>query len=202
MKKKSTVSICTALLLTACVTINIYFPAAAAEKMADEIIQDIQTEPTDKKEPEVKQEPEVKAYDWQLTMLYWVDQALNVVISPAHAENVNLAIDTAAIRSLRAGMQKRFSALQPFYAQGLIGIKSDGFVVVRNAGSVPLKDRNKVKKLVAAENSDRKKLYQAIANANGHPNWFGQIKTTFAKRWVSNAQTGWWYQTNGTWQQK
>jgi hypothetical protein len=28
-----------ALFLTACVTINIYFPAAAAEKVADEIIQ-------------------------------------------------------------------------------------------------------------------------------------------------------------------
>jgi len=197
MRKKSTLSMCTALLLTACVTINIYFPAAAAEKVADEIIQDIQTEPANKKEPEVK------AIDWQLTMLYWVDQALNMVIAPAHAENANLAIDTAEIRTLRAAMQKRFSALQPFYAQGLIGIKADGFVVVRNAGSVPLKDRNKVKKLVAAENSDRKKLYQAIANANGHPDWFGQIKTTFAKRWVSNAQAGWWYQThNGTWQQK
>jgi uncharacterized protein YdbL (DUF1318 family) len=136
-------------------------------------------------------------------MLHWVDQALNVVVSPAHAENANLAIDTAGIRSLRAGMQKRFSVLQPFYTQGFIGIRSDGFVVVRNVGSVPLKDRNKVNKLVAAENSDRKKLYQAIANANGHPNWFGQIKTTFAKRWVSNAQVGWWYQAhNGTWQQK
>ena len=38
MKKISTLS---ALLLTACVTINIYFPAAAAEKAADKIIGEV-----------------------------------------------------------------------------------------------------------------------------------------------------------------
>ncbi len=196
MNKKSTLSLSTALLLTACVTINIYFPAAAAEKVADEIIKEIQTE-----EPVNKKEPDAKVNDWQRTMLHWFDEALNIVISPAHAENPNLAIDTAEIRSLRAGMQKRFSALQPFYAQGFIGIQSDGFITIKNA--VPLKSRNLVKKLAAAENADRKKLYQAIANANGHPDWFGQIKATFAKRWVGNAQTGWWYQSqNGVWQQK
>jgi uncharacterized protein YdbL (DUF1318 family) len=195
MNKKSTLSLSTALLLTACVTINIYFPAAAAEKVADEIIQEIQTEPVNKKEPDAK------GNDWQLTMMHWFDEALSVIISPAYAENPNLAIDTAEIRSLRAGMQKRFSALQPFYSQGFIGIQADGFLTIRNA--VPLKDRNLVKKLAAAENGDRKKLYQAIANANGHSDWFGQIKATFAKRWVGNAQTGWWYQSqNGAWQKK
>ena len=46
-------------------------------------------------------------------------------------------------------------------------------------------------------------LYKAIAAANGHPDWFAQIKSTFAKRWVSNAQAGWWYQSaNGSWKKK
>jgi uncharacterized protein len=39
MKK---IPVLAALTMTACVTINIYFPAAAAEKAADEIIKDIQ----------------------------------------------------------------------------------------------------------------------------------------------------------------
>jgi hypothetical protein len=30
-----------------------------------------------------------------------------------------------------------------------------------------------------AENADRQSLYQAIANANGHPEWTTQIKSTF-----------------------
>jgi uncharacterized protein YdbL (DUF1318 family) len=75
-------------------------------------------------------------------------------------------------------------------------------LAVKDAASVPLKDRNKVGKLVAAENKDRESLYQAIANANGHPEWAAQIKSTFAARWVSNAQSGWWYQSSGTWKQK
>ncbi len=43
--------------LSACVTINIYFPAAAAEKAADKIIEEVwQTQPSDKSaEPVVKE---------------------------------------------------------------------------------------------------------------------------------------------------
>jgi starvation-inducible outer membrane lipoprotein len=37
----STLAIAAALLLSACVTINIYFPAAAAEKAADKIIDEV-----------------------------------------------------------------------------------------------------------------------------------------------------------------
>jgi hypothetical protein len=43
----------TALVLTACVTINIYFPAAAAEKAADKIIDEV-WQIKDKAAPEVK----------------------------------------------------------------------------------------------------------------------------------------------------
>lgn len=39
--KKSIVIISLASLLVACVTINIYFPAAEAQKVADEIIDDV-----------------------------------------------------------------------------------------------------------------------------------------------------------------
>ena len=196
-KPQSAVSLFTVLFLTACVTINIYFPAAAAEQAADEIIKGIQDA------PESSEEPQTRRPDQQLSLYQWIDAALNVVVSPAHAAGADLSIDSAEIRKLRAGMKNRFSALAPFYTNGSIGIKSDGMLVVRNASAVALKDRNTVNKLVAAENTDRVKLYQAIANANGHPEWTEDIKSTFAKRWISNAQSGWWFQTaNGSWQQK
>jgi uncharacterized protein YdbL (DUF1318 family) len=99
-------------------------------------------------------------------------------------------------------MATRFAALQAFYATGFIGIQTDGFLVVRDPANVPLKDRNQVNKLVAGENADRQSLYLAIANANGHPEWATEIKSTFATRWVSNAQAGWWYQSSGNWKQK
>jgi uncharacterized protein YdbL (DUF1318 family) len=191
------ISVLSAILLTACVTINIYFPAAAAEKAADEIIKDIQNVAPQKAEPK----PKASLSDWQVTVYQMIDTAINVVVSPAQADEANLAIDSAEIRQLRAAMESRFASLQPLYAAGFIGIQADGLLAVRDIESVPLKDRNQVNKLVAAENADRQSLYQAIADANGHPDWAVQIKSTFAGRWVSNAQAGWWYQSSGSWKQ-
>ena len=185
-------------LLTACVTINIYFPAAAAEKAADTIIKEIQ-----KNSPAKTPEPKASLSNQQLAVYQWIDSALNVMISPAQAAEADLEIDSAEIRKIRASMKHRFDSLAGFYQQGFIGIKQDGLLAVRDAGSVPLKDRNKVNQLVSAENNDRDELYHAIANANGHSDWYGQIKNTFAERWISNADSGWWYESSSnTWKQK
>jgi uncharacterized protein len=185
-------------LLTACVTINIYFPAAAAEKAADTIIKEIQ-----KTLPEKTPEPKASLSNWQVVVYQWADDVLNVIVTPAQAAEADLEIDSADIRKLRATMKSRFDSLADFYQQGFIGIKQTGLLVVRDASSVPLKDRNTVNNLVSAENSDREALYRAIANANGHGDWYEQIKTTFAARWISNAQAGWWYETSSNnWKQK
>ena len=195
MKKLLSSVFLTSLLLTACVTINIYFPAAATEKAADEIIKGIQGEA-------LMPEPEARLPYWQLSLYRGIDSVLNLVIAPAHAA-ANLSINSPEISRLRATMQSRFSQLRPFYQQGFVGIKADGLLTARNHAKVPLSQRNGLNKLVGAENSDREKLYRAIAQANGHPEWSAQIKQTFASRWVSNAQSGWWYQSsNGSWKQK
>lgn len=201
MKKASLLSL---LLLSACVTINIYFPAAAAEKVADEIIKEIQSDnggtDTDMDSKEGLS-PQSKVDSMQLIFYHWVDNVVNVLIPAVHAEAADLSVNTPEIRALRTSMHARFSALKPYYSKGLVGIKHDGYIIKK--GNVPLKERNKLNKLIAAENVDRKNLYQTIANANGHPEWFEQIKSTFATRWVSNAQSGWWFQgSNGTWAQK
>lgn len=198
MRKISFFSI---LLLTACVTINIYFPAAAAEKVADEIIKGIQAEESDEFVPDDVTLPQSNINGLHIGFYQVIDNLLNVIVSPAYAEAANLSVNTAGISRLRSTMQARFPKLKPFYLSGVVGIKSDGFITSR--GSVPLRDRNKVNGLVSAENSDRQQLYQAIANANGHPEWTAQIQTTFASRWISNAQSRWWYQSsNGSWKQK
>lgn len=196
-----TVSFFSVLLLTACVTINIYFPAAAAEQVADEIIKGIQAEDVELIEPKEQLEPQSNLNNVKLLVFQWIDNGLNLVISSAQAVEADLSVNTPEIRQLRTAMQSRFKKLKPFYSQGMVGIKSDGFLVVK--GSIPLKDKNKVNKLIATENADRKRLYQAIANANGHPEWFAKIKSIFAARWVGNAKSGWWYQTSaGSWKQK
>jgi uncharacterized protein YdbL (DUF1318 family) len=186
------------LFLTACVTINIYFPAAAADKAADTIIKEIQ-----EVIPPITKEPQAAVPYWQTTVYQWIDNTLNSLVSPAYAEGADLSIDSTEIRRIQASMKARFNTLKGFYAKGYVGITQAGLVAVKETATVPLKVRNKVTKLVAAENKDREKLYHAIADANGHPDWYQQIKSTFATRWVSNAQTGWWYQTaNGRWKKK
>lgn len=200
MKKLSLLGV---LMLTACVTINIYFPAAAADKVADEIIKDIQDNDKSPKNPQAPETgPKSERSDLKTSLFHAIDQAIGFAISSAQAAEADLSIDSPEIRQLTASMEQRFASLRGFYVSGAIGIKSDGFLAVKDAASVALKDRNQVNKLVAAENADRQALYQAIANANGHPEWVTQIKSTFAARWISNAQPGWWVQSGGAWKQK
>ena len=77
----------------------------------------------------------------------------------------------------------------------------NALLVVRDAKSVPLKQRNAVKQIVAEENRDRNQLYKEIAVANKHPEWESEIRNLFARRWIANAPGGWWYD-NGGWKQK
>jgi len=114
----------------------------------------------------------------------------------------NLEIDTPAINALKSSMQARHGQLAPFYGSGAIGLTSNGLIAVRDAKALPLKDRQGINALVASENTDRSKLYQEIAVANGHPEWGGSIQDAFAGRWIDKAQTGWYYQAAGGWTQK
>jgi len=198
MKKFSLLGL---LLLTACVTINIYFPAAATEKAADEIIQDIQQGVQKLPQSEQSSALPEQLPAWKVSVYQAVDQTLSLFISSAYAEGVNLSVNTPEIRRIRARMQARFANLNSLYNKGFIGIQVNGLLTKR--GNIPLKERNKVNKLVAAENSDRVQLYKTIAVAKGHPEWEDQIKSIFAQSWINHAQSGWWYQTSGgRWMQK
>ncbi|MHB1372539.1 MAG: YdbL family probable chaperone protein [Thauera sp.] len=118
-----------------------------------------------------------------------------------HAQG-NLEIDTPAISALKQSMQKRHAQLAPLYAAGAVGLASDGSVALRDAASVPLAQRAQVNGVIAAENSDRAALYREIARANNHPEWEGDVRRTFAQRWIDRAQPGWWVQQGGNWVKK
>lgn len=189
------------LMLVSCVTINIYFPAAAAEKAADRIIEDVwgpETQPADTAEPD-KQDKQSSTSDSRLPLAMSV---LNWMVPQAEAAGADININSPAINALQSNMKTRHESLKPFYNSGAIGLTDDGFITLRDAKSVPLKDRNQLNSLIAAENNDRKALYAEIARANGHPEWQDDIQQTFAQRWISNAAKGWWYQQGGSWKQK
>lgn len=185
-------------LLMGCVTINVYFPAVAAEKAADRIIEDVwgkQPQPSPSSDTQGKRATKLR------NMLAL--GALNFLIPAAEAAEPNIDISSPAVQQLTGSMESRHASLAPHYASGAIGLTSDGMVAVRDANAVPLAERNAVKKLVADENSDRSGLYREIAVANNHPEWEADIRKTFAQRWVAKAQSGWYYQdSSGNWTKK
>jgi uncharacterized protein YdbL (DUF1318 family) len=115
----------------------------------------------------------------------------------------NLEINTPAIAALQRSMQQRHSQLASLYNSGAVGFTRDGNVALRDAKAVPLAQRQQVNALIASENQDRAALYREIARANGHPEWENDIRATFAQRWISRAQRGWYYQNaSGAWVRK
>lgn len=191
------------LMLVSCVTINIYFPEAAAEKAADKIIGDVWSEEAKPSEAPVpaEQSKPISSLPTKSTNTPIAISVLNWLISPAAAE-ANLKINSSAVNSIKERMKARFENLKTYYDNGAVGLTQNGLITLRDAKVVPLKDRNTINSLVADENKDRSALYAEIARANDHPEWQADIQATFAQRWISNATAGWWYQTNGKWQQK
>jgi len=198
------------LLLTACVTVNVYFPAAAAEQAADQIIDKVTRGSNPAPAPTVPptsrvEQPRGFVAEGQRVLLAAAGNVLELLVPAAHAQaNANLDVATPEIRAVTSSMAARFGELQKFFAAGAIGLTNDGMIEVRDANSVALAERATVKRLVADDNKDRATLYAEIAKANGHPEWEGDIRKIFARRWVERgAQPGWYYQdTGGGWKQK
>ncbi len=192
------------LLLGACVTINIYFPAAAAEEAAREIVRDVLDVQQPKVQPQEQQKPEgdQSAIERPSPVAMLAGRLMEMLIPQAHAAGADINIDTPAISRLRQSMSQRQRSLDPFYRSGAIGFDASGRVAIRDLKAVALKDRNRVKKLVADENRDRDALYREIARANGHPEWEADIRKTFSRIWIEEAPSGYWFKQGGSWKKK
>jgi uncharacterized protein YdbL (DUF1318 family) len=199
MRRLLGVSTVAALALTACVTINVYFPAAEAKEAAKVFVEKVINDAVPAPKPEggsggMAFEAPRRGFD----------PLMLIGIAPAYAQSQpDFNIQTPAITAIQSRMEQRFdNALRPHFDSGALGFTEDGLVVVRDAAALPLKDRVPVNTAVADENRDRKAVYREIAVANNHPEWEGQIRSVFAKQWVDSARSGWWYQRGGAWKQK
>ncbi|CAN5137805.1 hypothetical protein BH24PSE2_BH24PSE2_04630 [soil metagenome] len=187
-------------LLAACVTINVYFPEAAAERAADRVIDNVWGEQPDP--PSSDPEPPTTDATPQMSIRYALASLLTAAVPAAQAQG-DFDISTPAIDALIRSMQQRFVALEPYFASGAIGLATDATIEIRDRNLVPLPDRNRVRQLVADENADRNALYREIAQANDHPEWEDDVRETFAKRWIARARSGWFYRNDdGEWVQK
>ncbi len=202
------IALASLLLVAACVTINVYFPAAAADKAADQVINDITgggaksgttTPPQGNLAPATsRDEPNF--------LVAAFGNALYALVPTANAQDAEAALNVSspAVTRIKQSMGARFGELEKFFASGAIGLTKDGLVDVRDLNAVALPDRATVKRLVSEDNADRAQLYAEIAKASNHPEWEADIKKSFAKRWVATgAKPGWYYQgDDGAWKQK
>ncbi|MFC5569492.1 YdbL family protein [Lysobacter yangpyeongensis] len=197
-----------AVLLTACVTINVYFPAAEAKEAAKEFVEKVIGD--EGKDVNVKPVPDdgggmaIRSQGPIDHLLAYVDLLSIVGIGTAHAQSQpDITIKTPAIQAIQARMAARFdSQLRAGFDAGALGFAGDGTIVVRDASKLALKDRVAVNQAVADDNRDRKAVYREVAVANGHPEWEAQIRDVFARQWIASARPGWWYQSGGAWKQK
>jgi uncharacterized protein len=182
-------------LLSACVTVNIYFPAAAVQRAADEIVKETWGGPGGKTE-QVQPQSRLRFAPGGTLSLGLVREAF--------AQEANINVSNPAIRGLRESIKRRSGAIKPYMDKGNAGINQDGMLVVRSSEGLSLKDRAEVQQLIEAENRDRQALYTEIAKANNiPPDAVPKIKGIFAKSWIDQAQSGWWVQdSQGNWKRK
>jgi uncharacterized protein len=182
-------------LVSACVTVNIYFPAAAVERAADQIVKETWGGPA---------KPATPVPQPQSRSLFSRNRLLALsFVSEAFAQDADINVTNPAIRALKESIKNRSNAIKPYMDRGNIGIARDGLLAIRSADGLNLKERAEVNQLIDAENKDREALYAEIAKANGIPKEnIPKIKSIFAKSWIEQAQPGWWIQSNGNWQKK
>ena len=159
--------------LVACVTINIYFPAEKVESVAGDIVDEIRGRSGEEGKPGKTGGKE--------SLL----QRIRIVmgVGSAWADEVT-EISNPTIRALKERMKARYQQLSGFYSKGLISEGNDGYLQMKDLGSLGLKEKRDLTSLVDAENKDRKTLYNEVAKAlNIDPGQVDRIAKIFAKEW-------------------
>lgn len=193
---KTTRALCLAavlLLVTACVTVNIYFPAAEIKKTAEQIVDEVYgIEPTPQKSADTGNET----------------SALGIILNllgprAAHAQDAT-TVSNANIRALKNTIASNTAALKRFYEGGEVGIGKDGMLVLRSTQGLSIRDVAEARRLVAADNQAREQLYKEVGKAlNSPPDRFSDLVKIFADEWRDKAPAGWYIQEDsGAWKRK
>jgi len=184
-----------AFLVSACVTVNIYFPAAAVERAADQIVKETWGGPGEKGKKDQPGSMRLAPPRTSTTLRF---------VNIAFAQEADINVSNPAIRALKDSIKNRSGSIKPFMDRGNVGISRDGLLVVRTTDGLNLKERAEAQQLVEAENRDREALYLEIAKANNFAkDAVPKIKRIFANSWTDQAQPGWWIQdAQGGWKKK
>lgn len=195
------------LLMASCVTINVYFPAAAAQQAADEIVNEVLNQGNMNRKPQEEPNSTTEAvkpdtsYQQNINTSVILVNILDFIVPLAQA-GANLAINTPKILSLRSQLKQQHSHIEPYLNKGNMGYADNGLIKIRTTAGLNIKHKSTMKKLVNTSNSILSNLYHEIAKANAHPEWKSDIQKMFAKTWISQMRSGWMYYSGGVWKKK
>ena len=108
-------------LFSGCVTVNIYFPAAAVQRAADEIVKETWGGPNGTPERVQPQSLRRFAPDWSLSFS---------LPAAAFAQEADINVSNPAIRGLKESIKRRSAAIKPYMDKGNAGITQDGLLTI------------------------------------------------------------------------
>lgn len=160
------------LMIFACVTINIYFPAEQVESVAGEIVDEIRGQKPPGEKPLKNEKSNL------------LNRTFFVFFAPVAVAAEPLTVSNPGIRMLKQQMKARYAKMRPFYQKSVLREDNNGYVSLANTAGLNLKEKRNLTSLVAVENSDRRKLYEEIAKAMKiDPSQVSRIGEIFAKEW-------------------
>ncbi|MBI4587097.1 MAG: DUF1318 domain-containing protein [Planctomycetes bacterium] len=203
--------------VSACININIYFPEAKIEDTADQVVNEVRQEPapasTDSSVPQnpaagpeeaegSQKAPESSSF--AVPSRFESGFELRGVFIAYQEKKIETDIDDPVVKKIIESLKKRYPQLQTFFDKKAVGEKIDGYVEARDEDKLSLEEKKTLKKLIEAENKDRKNLYEQIAVLNKlEASRVKDIQAIYAKKWIAKAKKGWWVQDEkGKWIQK
>ena len=191
-------------LIAACVTVNIYFPAAKVQKAAEEIVDEVYGTKA-AGTPAKDAQPAAEAPKPSSSLGKRAVVAFLGLLSPksAWADDAT-TVSNANIRALKDQITANHAKLAAHYDAGRVGIGKDGLLVFKGPEGLGLKEVGELKRLIDGDNQARTKLYQEVAGALGiDPAQAGKVNDVFAKEWQGKAPAGWYIQDpSGSWRKK
>jgi uncharacterized protein YdbL (DUF1318 family) len=209
-----------ALVLGACVTVNVYFPAAEVKDLSRKIEDEVQKEaakaqdkpaapaqepkaPADPNAPDGRNAPATVPPSAPGSASLF-DTLLGV--TPAYAQGVaDPEVTSPAIRKIIESRAARVASLDKYKSAGVIGENNKALLEIRSLDAVTdLKSRAEAQRLVKDENADRTELFAEIAATKKvDATQIPKIQETYAQTIRERARAGDWIQMpDGAWKQK
>jgi hypothetical protein len=201
-KKNVSIYAFTALLVFvfSCITINVYFPAAAVQDAANKFVEEVQStqvKPPAKNDQDWMNPDAGKTGNLFPLPIYFIRNA-------SAQSDSDISINTPLAENIKSSIKERFPQVAYFKDKGAIGENNRGILAPRDIQNLPMAERGKMNQVMSQENGDRIKLYMEVLRANSYPqDKLEDIKIIFAKSWQQTAKTGWWIQDpSGNWKKK